>query len=92
MFPSWTQKLRNGVAGMARLTGAALLLEDDFPFGWEAEAGSAHSHPHRVPLRSERRRPGQPRQQFQHCITPVARAGKARAYEPIDRRTKARMR
>ena len=78
---------------MARLTGAALLLEDDFPFGWEAEAESPYSHPHRVPLRSSRRRrPGQPLHAVQHCTTPVARRGKAKAFTPIDRRTKSRSR
>ncbi len=56
--------LRNGVSGMARLSGAALLLEDDFPFGWEADVESrSQATPHRVPLRSSRiRRPGQPAQ------------------------------
>ena len=93
MFPSWTAKLRNGVSGMARLSGAALLLEDDFPFGWEADVESAHSHPHRVPLRSSRiRRPGQPAHAVQHCTTPVAVRGKPRAFTPIDRRAKARNR
>jgi len=77
MFPSSrTSTLARRALGALRLTRSFLLLEDDYSVDWEVDwdEPSGEAHPHRVPLRKGfvRRRPGEPVQRPQLCLSPIA--------------------
>lgn len=76
--------------GALRLTRSFLLLEDDYS-DWEVDWNepSGETHPHRAPLRGGfvRRRPGEPAQAPQLCLSPITSpAGmlRGRVYRPAD--------
>jgi hypothetical protein len=77
MFPSSNSSLARRALGALRLTRSFLTLEDDYAVDWEVdwdEPSREAPHPHRAPLRggSVRRRPGEPAQAPQICLSPIA--------------------
>jgi len=91
MFPSSSSSLTQRALGALRLTRSFLLLEDDYSVDWEVDwdEPSGEAHPHRAPLRGGfvRRRPGEPVQRPQLCLSPVAASPatpRGRAHQPPD--------
>ena len=77
MFPSSRNRpIAQRALDALRLTRSFLMLEDDYAVDWEVDWSepSDGSHPHRVPLRKGfvRRRPGEPVQRPQLCLSPIA--------------------